>query len=333
LVSEFRKHKNGSPQLVYETKWHRVVLDEGEFAESSWCRTILIVNLAHDIRDHNRTTAKAMRRLEAVSRWAVTGTPIQNNLSDIASLYQFLRIEPYTDEPTLVKQQIKQLFEERNPEAVSKARRLIRCVMLRRSLRVVVLPEREELIHRLNFSPEEAEVYDQARTRTGALLDEIGGDVSPFHILPWINSLRIICNLGTRAKLPKHQTQPTDSIWNTSTAQEMFNTLTTTGAAICNSCSTDLAAVATEVADRVSDISTQSQLASCSYLICGPCIEKQIGMSLCCTHSPAHEMRPVSTLSSSLSIEDDRVFTTASMPTKVKALLLDLDQHVEDEKW
>jgi hypothetical protein len=205
--------------------------------------------------------------------------------------------------------------------------------MLRRPLRVVVLPEREELICRLNFSAEEAEVYNQAKARTGALLDEIGGDMSPFHILPWINSLRMICNLGTRAKLPKHHTQSTDSIWNTSAAQGMFNTLITTGAAICSSCSTDLAAVATEVADRVSDVSTQSQLASCSYLICGPCMEKRNGMSSCCTHSPAHEMQAVSTLSSSLSIEDDRVFTSASKPTKVKALLLDLDQHVENEKW
>lgn len=333
LVSEFRKHENGSPQLAYEIKWRRVVLDEGEFAETSYAHAILIMNVAHDIRDHNRATSKAMRSLEAVSRWAVTGTPIQNNLSDIASLYQFLRIEPYTDEPTLVRQHIKRLFEEKDPEAVAKTRRLVRCIMLRRSLRVVVLPEREDLIHRLDFSSEEAEVYEQARSRIGASLDEMGGDESSFHILPWINSLRMICNLGTRAKLPKPHTQPADSIWNTASAQEMFNSLIITGAAICSSCSTDLAAVATEVADRVPDVSTQSQLTSCSYLICGPCIEKLKGIPPCCPHAPAHEIQPVSTLDSALSLEDDRVFSTASIPTKVKALLLDLDQHVAVEKW
>ena len=337
LVSEFRKHDNGSPQLAYQVKWRRIVLDEGEFAKDSYDRPILMIDLAHDIRDYNRATAKAMRRLDAVSRWAVTGTPIQNNLSDIASLYQFLQIEPYTDEPTLVRQHIKQLFEERNgPEAVSKTRRLIRCIMLRRSLRVVELPEREELVYRLNFSLEEAEVYNQAKIRTGALLDGLGGDVSTFHILSWINSLRMICNLGTHAKLPKHHYEPTDSIWDASVAQEMFNTLMTTGAAICSSCSTDLATVATvatEVADRVSDISTESQLSSCSYIICGPCIEKQKGIQQCCVHSPAHEMQPVSTLLSSSSREDDQVFMATSMPTKVKALLLDLEQHVKDEKW
>lgn len=336
LVREFRKHAN-EPQFIYGVTWHRIVLDEGEFAEGSYPRAILIMDLAHDIRDHHRLTAKAMHHLQAVSRWAVTGTPIQNSLSDIASLYQFLRIEPYTEDPNIFREHIKSLCDQRSDGAVSKARRLIRCIMLRRSIRIVELPERKELVYRLDFSSEEAKFYNQAMARTGSLfkdaVDDPGGDVSPIHILPWINSLRMICNLGTRAKLPQTQTQPTDDTWSISAAQDMFNTLVTTGAAICNLCFTDLGAVATEVADHDSNAPIQSRLSSCLYLICGPCFDKQRNDPHRCKHAPAHIMQPVSTLSSSLSIKNDRVTRSASMPTKVKALLEDLDEYVKDEKW
>ena len=299
---------------------------------------MLIVDLAHDIRDHTRVTAEAMRKLKAECRWALSGTPIQNNLSDIASLYQFLRVAPYTDEPALVKKHIKRLFEDKDLEAISKAKRLIRCIMLRRSLQAVTLPQRKDLVHYLDFSMEEAQVYTQSKSRATALLDETGGNISPLHIFSWINTLRMICNLGTHAKLPEYHTGAFTRKWSVHAAQDMFNTLISTGAATCSSCSTDLATATTEVADRevanrdVSDADTQPQLASCGYLICRPCIEKQGVCTHCGTHSPAHELQSVSTLSSSLSIEVSDSMT-ATTPTKITALLQDLDQHLADEKW
>ena len=285
LVAEFRKHAAES-QVAYSVKWRRIVLDE-----------------AHDIRDHNRLTATAMRHLEASSRWALTGTPIQNNLSDVASLYQFLRIEPYTD-TRIFKEHIRALCNQRKGDSVAEIKQLVRCIMLPRSITAVTLPERHDLICRLEFSPEEATVYNRAKSRTLNLLDNaINGNekvVSQLNVLPWINSLRMICNLGVRAKTP--QTSLNGDRWDLRAAQEMFNGLITAGAAACQMCSLDLGSVATEVADQVSDTSTQPQLSSCSYLICRPCLEKSADGAPRCCHYPSHQMLPVSTLSSSLSM-------------------------------
>ena len=59
-----------------EISWYRVVLDE-----------------AHTIKDKATRAAKAVSALNSTRRWAVTGTPIQNKLSEVYSLFNFLKVK------------------------------------------------------------------------------------------------------------------------------------------------------------------------------------------------------------------------------------------------
>uniref|UniRef100_G3SYX1 Helicase ATP-binding domain-containing protein n=1 Tax=Loxodonta africana TaxID=9785 RepID=G3SYX1_LOXAF len=68
-----------------------------------WARIIL--DEAHNIKNPRVQASVAVCKLQACARWAVTGTPIQNNLLDMYSLLKFLRCSPF-DEFNLWKSQV-----------------------------------------------------------------------------------------------------------------------------------------------------------------------------------------------------------------------------------
>ncbi|XP_035378882.1 transcription termination factor 2 isoform X3 [Electrophorus electricus] len=138
--------KAGELSPLLRVVWARVVLDE-----------------AHNIKNPKVQTSMAVCKLRARARWAVTGTPIQNNLLDMYSLLKFLRCSPF-DEYKLWKAQV----DNGSKRGAERLNILTRSLLLRRTKDqqdstgkpLVSLPGRLCRVHRVKLSEDEQSVYD-----------------------------------------------------------------------------------------------------------------------------------------------------------------------------
>ncbi|SMN18013.1 similar to Saccharomyces cerevisiae YBR114W RAD16 Protein that recognizes and binds damaged DNA in an ATP-dependent manner (with Rad7p) during nucleotide excision repair [Maudiozyma saulgeensis] len=76
------KRKSGlvkEPSALHNMNFYRVILDE-----------------AHNIKDRQSNTAKAVNNLKTQKRWCLSGTPLQNRIGEMYSLIRFLDIEPFS---------------------------------------------------------------------------------------------------------------------------------------------------------------------------------------------------------------------------------------------
>jgi SWI/SNF-related matrix-associated actin-dependent regulator of chromatin subfamily A3 len=295
-----------------------------------------IYEIAHHIRDRNTTTAKSVFALQGTRRWAMTGTPIQNRLTDLVALFQFLRLHPYSD-PKVFDADIVQLWKHESAAAIERLKKLIACIAIRRSSSTIDLPERTDQVHYLDFSPAERDRYEEVRAPTVELLDqaiESGTWQSSLylHALQGINALRIICNLGVTARVPllpgSHTAEAIkDDCWEPHAAQQAFEGLVIAGKTVCTKCSVDVRLI--DYGNIDLDEDQPPQLSKCIRLICGSCLRKldDLNQSVAtwCGHDTQCLTTSVSTAINDEGISDgSRGSELEQSPAKIRALVKDI---------
>ncbi|NXK67906.1 TTF2 factor, partial [Sylvietta virens] len=136
--------------------WTRIILDEAHNIKNPWVQTSL-----------------AVCKLRASARWAVTGTPIQNNLLDMYSLLRFLRCSPF-DEYKVWKYQV----DNNTRKGGERLSLLTKSLLLQRTKDqldsagkpLVSLPQRSTQLHHLKLTAEEQSVYNVLFARSRSTL-------------------------------------------------------------------------------------------------------------------------------------------------------------------
>ena len=172
--------------------------DIDKLAEVQWGSAVL--DEAQAIKNPATKRAKATRLLKADFRLITTGTPIQNNLIDLHSLFSFIN-------PGLLGslEHYRRHFAgpiERNADADARTRlrRLIAPFMLRRLKTDVLddLPERTEITLHVEMSPSEAALYEALRQRAVEDLEtapgaDRGEGARRLEVLAHLTRLRLAC--------------------------------------------------------------------------------------------------------------------------------------------
>ncbi|KAI1387873.1 SNF2 family N-terminal domain-containing protein [Hypoxylon trugodes] len=182
LVADFRRGGG----ILYSFKWYRLVLDE-----------------AHFIRNWPTKQFKAVMQLDAVIRWCMTGTPIQNRLEDLASLIRFLRV-PILQDPSEFRRHIigrKKTASGLVKPNFEKLRLLLGSICLRRNTSVLSLLGVNFTTCRIDLSSEEQQTYNGLALDCKSSIDKAiscenvrGSAKNP--ILKALLKMRIFCNLG-----------------------------------------------------------------------------------------------------------------------------------------
>ena len=147
MMSELNSQVTGP---LLRAKWLRVVLDEG-----------------HYIKNHLSKTHKAAHVLDTRRRWLISGTPIQNNLTELWALLHWLDFEPYATHRRLFKSQIEIPVKQGHPMGVERLQTVMQAICLRRTKTdevngqpLVRLPVKNMEVRELDFTDEERAVYD-----------------------------------------------------------------------------------------------------------------------------------------------------------------------------
>ena len=158
---------------------------------------IIVLDEAHNIKNPEAKKTKAVKFISryAKYRWALSGTPLQNNLKELLSLYSFL----FPD---------KEIKGNISPE---EAKELIKPIMLRRLKKDVLIQLPEKLppeIERLELTPVQKKEYQQVlQKETNRLIslakkyksEKNFNFIMKQNIISAIQKLRQICNFPSKS--------------------------------------------------------------------------------------------------------------------------------------
>lgn len=289
--------------------------------------------------------ARAVCALDSVSRWAVTGTPIQNRLGDLTALLKFLQVYPYSDEDKF-NTDISHLWKiGKVEEAEKRLKRLASCILLRRPQSTIQLPTRHDLQQFVELSSTERELYQTTKMHTIYHIEQalsnrgkLSGTHSYANMLQRIEAMRMICNLGvfykTRYGLEAFNDQVSQE-WNEEAAQRMFKIYRGINSIQCRLCL--CLADSTEDTFYEARQPTTSLFSQCLEFVCSSCVSIQTySMTLpSCSHA---NPCPIATISTNVFETDDACNITishlgAELPTKVSMLISDLQNQPYHTKW
>lgn len=161
--------------------WDSVTLDEAQY-----------------IKNSGTQLTRFVRTLDAGHRLAMTGTPIENRLSELWSIMSYINPGLLGSERAFRSAFVQPIERLGDDDAAAKLSTIIKPFLLRRlktdSAVITDLPEKLELTSYCTLSKQQAELYDECMEELFAALRHAAGMTRRGLILSAITKLKQICN-------------------------------------------------------------------------------------------------------------------------------------------
>lgn len=177
LRNDFKKYKKAGLKFNY------CVLDEAQF-----------------IKNYRTKNAQVVKLIDADYRLALTGTPLENSVAEIWSIFDFLMPGFLGSNKVFMERFQNPIMKNNDRQALTALRRKIECFMLRRTKKEVLkeLPEKIEQVSRCQLENDQnilyQEVLSSVRSKIFSEVESSGYHKAYLHILAGLMKLRQVCN-------------------------------------------------------------------------------------------------------------------------------------------
>lgn len=191
-ASERAKQIAGGGDLdLWITSYELLRQDVEQYAARKF--TCCILDEAQHIKNQSTLASKAVKRIDCRQRFVLTGTPIENRLSELWNLFDFLMPGYLFSHGGFVEKLEKPAVKSGDENAMEQLRKMVQPFLLRRMKKDVLkeLPPKIEYVRRISLSEEERKVYYASSAAVRQSLE--GGDKGKLAVLAALTQLRQIC--------------------------------------------------------------------------------------------------------------------------------------------
>ncbi|AZN39257.1 DEAD/DEAH box helicase [Paenibacillus albus] len=190
------------------TSFATAALDQETISTFHW--SAICLDEAQNIKNAGTKQSVAVRSFRAKHRIALTGTPIENRLSELWSIYDFINPGYLGSSRSFNENFVQAIEREHDEERTQELQKLVKPFMLRRKKKdpsiQLDLPDKNEMKTYIHLTAEQGALYDQTVTQLMEQVAKLEGIERKGAILSALTQLKQLCDhpmLLTKEPIPE----------------------------------------------------------------------------------------------------------------------------------
>ncbi|CAM3553959.1 DEAD/DEAH box helicase [Marinicrinis lubricantis] len=181
---------------VVLTSYNLAHLDQPELSSVEW--DCICLDEAQNIKNVYTKQSVAIRKLKGRHRIALTGTPIENRLTELWSIFDFINPGYLGSLREFSRKYVQPIERKQDSQRIHQVQKLVQPFLLRREKKNPAihlnLPEKEELKCYVSLTAQQGALYEQALQNVFERMDGLSTMERKGAVLALLTRLKQICN-------------------------------------------------------------------------------------------------------------------------------------------